>query len=110
MSARASRRGWLALAVFLTAFALFEAVKHRGWTIPAAAAGAALPFLAFTAPLAAVLRHPLPPLCVLVAVMFVPQPSAAAIAEFTGALAWLAHIAYRRARPASAPDPRPLPS
>lgn len=114
MSARRSRRGWLALAAFTAVFALFEAAKHRGWTVPAAFAGAVLPFAAapFAAlapPVAAALRHPVTPLCLLAAVMFVPQPQTSAVAMFTGGLAWLSHVAARRGRPRPVPDPRPRP-
>ncbi|MQS03872.1 hypothetical protein FNX44_018730, partial [Streptomyces sp. OF1] len=37
--------GWLLLAVFTLAFAAFETVKHQGWTLAAAALGAALPLV-----------------------------------------------------------------
>ncbi|MBB1247160.1 hypothetical protein GL263_26970, partial [Streptomyces durbertensis] len=44
-AATGRRPGWLLLAAFTLAFAAFEAAKHQGWTLPAAAVGAALPLL-----------------------------------------------------------------
>ncbi|SDC23002.1 hypothetical protein [Actinokineospora iranica] len=83
--------GWLALAGFCVVFAAFEAVKHRGWVIPAAAVGAALPFVPVT-----VLRHWAPPTAVLVAFTVLPETNTQAAPGFTLGLAWLAHVAIQR--------------
>ncbi|MGA6174041.1 hypothetical protein ACPEIF_27775 [Streptomyces sp. NPDC012600] len=95
------RPGWLALAAFTFAFAVFETVKHQGWTLAAAAAGAALPLLAARLPGRAValsVRHPLPPVLVLAAATFLTDSQAQAAPWFTLGLTWLTTVAVLRSR------------
>ncbi|MFE7482069.1 hypothetical protein [Streptomyces sp. NPDC057552] len=95
------RPGWLALAAFTFAFAAFETVKHQGWTLAAAAAGAALPLLAARLPgraVALAVRHPLPPVLVLAAATFLTDSQAQAAPWFTLGLTWLTTVAVLRSR------------
>jgi 5,10-methenyltetrahydromethanopterin hydrogenase len=92
-----THRGWASLAAFTAAFAVFEVAKHRGWTLPGALLGAALPLAAVTAPVKAVVQHPAAPLTAILGVL-VPMPHAAAVALFTLTLAWLTHVSVLRMR------------
>ncbi|GHE94228.1 membrane protein [Amycolatopsis deserti] len=102
------RIAWAVAAVFLLAFAVFEVVKHGGWTVGALLLGLIGPDLTFLTGIGAeqVERGVLPrrvvpfynaahhwagPAVLLAVCTFVTSPAA-----FTLGLAWLAHIAVDR--------------
>ncbi|MFD8782118.1 hypothetical protein [Kitasatospora sp. NPDC059599] len=99
----AGRWGWGSLGLFLLAFAVFEAVKHAGPTVPLAVAGLLVPFAAGLVPQAgsALARHlllrPWVPLLVTAVCTAVPGPPEDTAAPFALGLAWLAHLALRAA-------------
>lgn len=98
-------------ALFLLAFAIFEAVKHGGWAVPLLLAGLIGPDLTFLIGIGVQTEHGvLPrrvvpfynlahrwPLPVLVLAYFGLFTTAAAAPGFTLGLAWLAHICLDRA-------------
>ncbi|GAB3581336.1 DUF4260 family protein [Amycolatopsis endophytica] len=103
-----TRVAWALVAAFLLAFAVFEAVKHGGWTVGALVLGLIGPDLTFLAGIGAgpiergvlprrvvpfynAAHHWAPPVVLLVVFSFVASPAA-----FTLGLAWLAHIAVDR--------------
>ncbi|WP_037322606.1 DUF4260 family protein [Amycolatopsis thermoflava] len=103
------RTAWALAGVFLLAFAVFEAVKHGGWTVGALLLGLIGPDLTFLAGIGAppaergvlprrvvpfynAAHHWAGPVVLLVVFSFVASPAA-----FTLGLAWLAHIVVDRA-------------
>ncbi|MBD0673753.1 hypothetical protein BU198_24320 [Streptomyces sp. CBMA156] len=108
MARWAARCGWGGLGLVLLAWTVFEAVKHTGLTIPLAAAGLLVPFVAsVTRPTArsgpgGVLRRvvlaPWVPPAVMAVCTAVPGPPEDTAAPFTFGLAWSTHLALRRAR------------
>lgn len=109
---RAVPSAWGALGLLLSAWTVFEAVKHLGLTVPCAVIGLLLPFLARLAPGRAAVRHALLrvwiPLALMVVCSAIPGPPEDTAAPFTLGMAWLTHLALRRARErhtdASRPD------
>ncbi|MFE7200191.1 DUF4260 domain-containing protein [Pseudonocardia alni] len=102
------RVAWAALAAFVTAFAVFETVKHGGATIPLGLLGIGLPFAAGL-PLPATVRHlvghPVPPVLVLVGATLLTGSQEQAAPPFTLGLTWLATVAVLRVlRPATGPS------
>ncbi|MEW9533724.1 hypothetical protein [Microbispora sp. NPDC049125] len=118
-SSTAVRTLWAVVAVPVIAFALFEIIKHRGWTIPLALIAALAPDLPYVlggarslrkaADLALRLLHnPLLPLAVIIFFSFYGDTNDDAAPGFTFGLVWLAHIAVHRALTPS-PRLRPAP-
>lgn len=101
-ASRAARFAWGTLGLLLLVWTVFEAAKHTGLTIPSAAIGLLVPFLAELAPGSTAVRHTLLrvwiPLAVMVICAAVPGPADNTAAPFTFGMAWLTHIALRRAR------------
>ncbi|WP_380282998.1 hypothetical protein [Kitasatospora purpeofusca] len=98
---RAARAAWGALGTLLLAWTVFEAVKHTGLTVPLAVLGLLVPWLAARAPALSAVRHALLrawiPLAVMVVCSLVPGPADNTAAPFTFGMAWLTHLALRRA-------------
>ncbi|MEW2488207.1 hypothetical protein [Streptomyces sp. NPDC048411] len=96
-----ARIAWGVFGLFLLAWTVFEAAKHTGLTIPFAVIGLLVPFLARLAPGSAAVQHTLLrvwiPFAVMTVCSAVPGPSDNAVAPFTFGMAWLTHIALRRA-------------
>jgi hypothetical protein len=96
-----ARVAWAVLGIVLLAWTAFEAAKHAGLTIPCAVIGLLVPFLARRAPGSALIANVLLrvwiPLAVLAVCSAVPGPSDTTAAPFTIGLAWLSHLAVRRA-------------
>lgn len=96
-----TRIAWGVLGVLLLAWTVFEAAKHTGLTTPSAVTGLLVPFLARTAPGSAAMQHTLLriwiPFAVMVVCSAVPGTSDNTAAPFTFGMAWLTHIALRRA-------------
>ncbi|MER5349350.1 hypothetical protein ABT093_03310 [Kitasatospora sp. NPDC002551] len=97
----AARIGWGVLGVGLLVWTMFEAVKHTGPTVPLAVLGLVLPWSAgLVRGVPAVRRILLSvrvPLAVMVLCSLVPGPAENTAAPFTFGMAWLAHLALRRA-------------
>lgn len=108
-----ARLAWAALGAFLLFWAVFEGVKHGGWSIPLAVLGFLVPDLSFLLGVGGeprekgrfpsrmvavynVLHRPLIPLVLLVALSFAPTANTAIAAPFTFGLAWLGHICVDR--------------
>lgn len=108
-----ARLAWAALGAFLLFWAVFECVKHGGWSIPLGVLGFLLPDLSFLLGVGAgqreqgsspprmvaaynLLHRPVIPLVLLVALSFAPTANTAVAAPFTFALAWLGHICADR--------------
>ncbi|GGO51212.1 membrane protein [Streptomyces daqingensis] len=121
-----ARLAWAALGAFLLFWAVFEAVKHGGWTIPMAVLGVLVPDLSFLLGAGSgprepgrmparmvgvynLLHRPLIPVVALVALSFAPTANTTIAAPFTFALAWLGHICVDRVLGYGlrAPDGRP---
>ncbi|MFE2108487.1 hypothetical protein ACFXAF_21880 [Kitasatospora sp. NPDC059463] len=106
----AARVGWGVLGVVLLGWTVFEVAKHTGLTVPLAVLGLLVPWLAVRAPTApgkaaasgaaavgrALLRVRIP-LAVMVVCSLVPGPADSTAAPFTFGMAWLTHLALRRA-------------
>ncbi|WP_424949595.1 hypothetical protein [Deinococcus sp.] len=89
---------WLALGLFLLAFAVFEATKHLGWTMVLAAVGLGLPALSSGVPrLRRVFYHPALPIVIVAAFTVLPGTTDQIAPGFTFGLTWLAHLALARA-------------
>ncbi|MCX4851638.1 hypothetical protein [Streptomyces sp. NBC_00893] len=97
----AARFAWGALGLLLLAWTVFEAAKHTGLTIPFAVIGLLVPFLTRLAPGSAAVQHTLLrvwiPLAVMVICAAIPGPADNNAAPFTLGMAWLTHVALRRA-------------
>ncbi|MFF2659948.1 hypothetical protein ACFVUH_21615 [Kitasatospora sp. NPDC058032] len=95
------RTAWGALGILLLAWTVFEAVKHAGLTAPLAVLGLLVPWAAALAPGRPVVRRALLrvwiPLAVMVLCSLVPGPADDTAAPFTFGMAWLTHLALRRA-------------
>ncbi|MFC4497397.1 DUF4260 family protein [Streptomyces ovatisporus] len=108
-----ARLAWAALGAFLLFWAVFEGVKHGGWSIPMAVLGILVPDLSFLLGAGSgprergqmpprmvgvynLLHRPLIPLVLLVALSFAPTPNTTVAAPFTFGLAWLGHICVDR--------------
>lgn len=111
-ASRQVRVAWGLLSVLLLIWVVFEAVKHGGWVIAAAVAGAVAPDLSFLVGAPGPRRHGQLPRravpvynllhrpAVAVAVMLtclVPDAPDVAVPLFTFGLAWMQHIASDRA-------------
>ncbi|MFI6060688.1 hypothetical protein [Streptomyces sp. NPDC051286] len=97
----AARFAWGALGLLLLAWTVFEAAKHTGLTIPFAVFGLLVPFLTRLAPGSTAVQHTLLrvwiPLVVMVICSAIPGPADNTATPFTFGMAWLTHIALRRA-------------
>ncbi|MFE4413117.1 hypothetical protein ACIQFZ_38580 [Streptomyces sp. NPDC093064] len=97
----ATRFAWGVFGLFLLAWTVFEAAKHTGLTIPFAVTGLLVPFLTRLAPGSAAVQHTLLrvwiPFAVMAICSIIPGPSDNTVAPFTFGMAWLTHIALRRA-------------
>ncbi|MFE6866215.1 hypothetical protein ACFVFS_06630 [Kitasatospora sp. NPDC057692] len=98
---RAARAAWGALGALLLAWTVFEAAEHTGLTVPLAALGLLVPWLAARAPVRPAVRRAVSrvrtPLAVMVVCSLVPGPADNTAAPFTFGMAWLTHLALRRA-------------
>ncbi|MFF2953442.1 hypothetical protein ACFVVU_19090 [Kitasatospora sp. NPDC057965] len=95
------RTAWGALGILLLAWTVFEAVEHAGLTAPLAVLGLLVPWTDALAPGRPVVRRALQrvwtPLAVMVVCSLVPGPADDTAAPFTFGMAWLTHLALRRA-------------
>ncbi|MCX5141916.1 MULTISPECIES: hypothetical protein [unclassified Streptomyces] len=97
----AVRVAWGVLGLFLLVWTVFEAVKHTGLTIPLAVAGLLVPLLARLAPGTAAVQNLVLrvwiPLAIMLVCSAIPGPAEDTAAPFTFGMAWLTHLALRRA-------------
>ncbi|MFE4336378.1 hypothetical protein ACFRQM_45655 [Streptomyces sp. NPDC056831] len=97
----AARSAWGVFGLLLLAWTVFEAAKHTGFTTPFAVIGLLMPFLTRLAPSSAAVQHTLLrvwiPFAVMAICSAIPGSSDNTAAPFTFGMAWLTHIALRRA-------------
>ncbi|MFE2171212.1 hypothetical protein ACFXB3_40040 [Streptomyces sp. NPDC059447] len=97
----AARCAWGVIGLFLLAWTVFEAAKHTGLTIPFGVIGLLFPFVSRLALGSTAVQHILLrvwiPLAVMVICSAIPGPADDTAVPFTFGLAWLTHIALRRA-------------
>ena len=119
------RLTWGGVGALLLAWDVFEAVKHTGWVIPAAVAGAAVPALSHLAglgqahepgqlppkavPLYNLFHRALPPFAIMVVLSFLGDSAEDVAAPFTFGMSWLTTVAIGRAlgHGLRGPDGRP---